>query len=32
MKVLEKQIPPAFLDMNKKALDMGLELGETYRQ
>jgi 2-oxoglutarate ferredoxin oxidoreductase subunit gamma len=32
MKVLEKQIPPAFLDMNKKALDLGLELGGTYRQ
>ncbi len=32
MKVLEKQIPPAFLEMNKKALDLGLELGETYRQ
>jgi 2-oxoglutarate ferredoxin oxidoreductase subunit gamma len=32
MKVLEKQIPPGFLDMNKKALDLGLELGEKYRQ
>ncbi len=27
MKVLEKQIPPAFLDMNQKALDLGLKLG-----
>ncbi len=32
MKVLEKQIPAAFLEMNKKALDLGLELGGTYRQ
>jgi 2-oxoglutarate ferredoxin oxidoreductase subunit gamma len=31
MKVLEKQIPPGFLDMNQKALDLGLKLGEEYR-
>ena len=27
MKVLEKQIPPGFLDMNRQALDIGLKLG-----
>jgi len=26
MKVLEKQIPKAFLDMNRKALEVGAEL------
>jgi len=31
MKVLGKQIPPGFLDMNKKALDLGLELGEKHK-
>jgi 2-oxoglutarate ferredoxin oxidoreductase subunit gamma len=31
MKVLEKQMPPGFLDMNRKALDTGLNLGEKYR-
>jgi len=31
MKVLEKQIPPGFLDMNRKALDLGLELGGKYK-
>ena len=29
MKVLEKQIPPGFLDMNRQALDIGLKLGES---
>ena len=28
MKVLEAQIPPSFLDMNRKALDLGLKLSE----
>lgn len=31
MKVLEKQIPPGFLDMNRQALDIGLKLGEEYK-
>jgi 2-oxoglutarate ferredoxin oxidoreductase subunit gamma len=29
MKVLETKIPPGFLDMNRKALDLGLELAEA---
>jgi 2-oxoglutarate ferredoxin oxidoreductase subunit gamma len=32
MKVLEKQIPPGFLAMNQKALDIGLKLGGENRQ
>jgi 2-oxoglutarate ferredoxin oxidoreductase subunit gamma len=28
IKVLEAQIPPSFLDMNRKALDLGMELSE----
>ena len=27
MKVLQKRIPPDFLDLNRRALDLGLELG-----
>ena len=29
MKVLETKIPPGFLEMNKKALDLGLQLAEA---
>jgi len=29
MKVLETKIPPGFLDMNRKALDLGLQLAEA---
>lgn len=29
MKVLEKRIPSHFLDMNRKALDLGIELGQA---
>jgi len=29
LKVLETKVPSAFLDMNKKALDLGLELAEA---
>ena len=32
MKVLEKQIPPGFLDLNRQALDLGLRLGEGFQQ
>ena len=28
-KVLETRVPPSFLDMNKKALELGLALGES---
>jgi 2-oxoglutarate ferredoxin oxidoreductase subunit gamma len=28
MKVLETQIPPSFLDINRQALDLGLKLSE----
>ena len=31
MKVLEKRIPPDFLDMNRQALDLGLALGEQFK-
>ena len=31
MKVLKTRIPPAFLDMNQQALDIGLQLGAEYR-
>jgi 2-oxoglutarate ferredoxin oxidoreductase subunit gamma len=31
MKVLEKRIPSHFLDMNRKALELGLELGQESR-
>jgi len=31
LKVLETTIPEGFMDMNKKALDMGLEMGEKER-
>ena len=27
MKMLEDRIPPAFLDMNRQALELGFELG-----
>ena len=30
MKTLESRINPAFLSMNQKALDLGLELAEKY--
>ena len=30
MKVLKKRIPESFLDMNKRALNLGVELAETY--
>ena len=29
MKILEKRIPADFLDMNRKALDIGIKLGEA---
>ena len=29
MKVLEKRIPADFLEMNRKALDIGIKLGEA---
>jgi hypothetical protein len=29
MKVLENKIPPGFVAMNRKALDLGLELAEA---
>jgi 2-oxoglutarate ferredoxin oxidoreductase subunit gamma len=29
MKVLETRIPPDFLDINRKALDLGMEMGEN---
>jgi len=32
MKVVETRIPPAFLDINRKALDLGLKMGEASRQ
>ena len=31
MKVLEKRIPPDFLNMNRQALDLGLKLGAEYK-
>ena len=31
MKVLEKRIPPDFLDMKRKALDLGLALGKEFK-
>ena len=31
MKVLEKRIPPDFLDMNRQALDLGLALGKEFK-
>jgi 2-oxoglutarate ferredoxin oxidoreductase subunit gamma len=30
MTILEKRIPAGFLDMNQKALDLGMELGAQY--
>jgi 2-oxoglutarate ferredoxin oxidoreductase subunit gamma len=32
MKALEARIPAGFLDLNRKALDLGLELGRPYRR
>ena len=32
IKVLEGRIPPAFLDINRRALELGLVLAETYRE
>ena len=31
MKVLEKRIPSDFLEMNRKALDLGLKLGGEFK-
>ena len=31
MKVLEKRIPQDFLDLNRRALDLGLELGRKFK-
>ena len=31
MKVIKTRIPEGFLDLNQKALDIGLKLGETYK-
>ncbi|OQY59692.1 MAG: 2-oxoglutarate ferredoxin oxidoreductase subunit gamma [Desulfobacteraceae bacterium 4572_88] len=31
MKVLETRIPPSFLDLNRKALEMGTEMGENFK-
>ena len=31
MQVLEKRIPPDFLDMNRKALELGMELAEQFK-
>jgi len=31
MKVIETRIPKSFLELNQKALDVGLELGQTYK-
>jgi len=31
MQVLEKRIPPDFLDMNRKALELGIELGTQFK-
>ena len=30
LKVLEQRIPPSFLDMNRKALQLGIDLGKPY--
>ena len=32
MKVLESRIPAGFLDMNRKALTLGIEMGKTYER
>ena len=32
MKVLEQRIPSGFVDMNRKALDLGLELGQPFKR
>ncbi len=31
MKILETRIPPNFLEINRKALDLGIELGEKFK-
>ena len=31
MQVLEKRIPPDFLDMNRKALELGMDLAEQFK-
>jgi len=31
MKILETRIPPGFLEMNRKALDLGIELGVKFK-
>jgi len=30
MKVLETRVPPDFLDVNRKALDLGMEMGKKH--
>ncbi len=32
MKVLEQRIPSGFVDMNRKALDLGMELGQPFKR
>jgi len=32
MKVLENRFPPGFLDMNRRALNLGIELGTAYKR
>lgn len=32
MKVLKERIPSGFIEINQKAVDIGMELGEPYRQ
>jgi Pyruvate/2-oxoacid:ferredoxin oxidoreductase gamma subunit len=31
MKILEQRIPPGFIEMNRKALELGLEMGQGVR-
>jgi 2-oxoglutarate ferredoxin oxidoreductase subunit gamma len=32
IKVLQSRIPPGFLDMNKQALELGLQLAEPFKK
>jgi 2-oxoglutarate ferredoxin oxidoreductase subunit gamma len=32
MKVLQSRIPPGFLDMNKQALELGLQLAKPFKK
>ncbi|MFO7714478.1 2-oxoacid:acceptor oxidoreductase family protein, partial [Desulfosarcina sp.] len=32
MKVLEQRIPPGFIEMNRQALELGLELGRDVKK